>query len=452
MTSIFKIKREEWPTAIVTLLVVGTLSALLISGYPSQFFLAHKSGVWSIFHSRFCVSGFDEFSYMFISAEKIYYQLDRHPLYGVVLWPLYWLNQGLMDLFNHNCTVYLMAVLEGLCAIWSSVLFHRICRELVETSLFDARLLTAMLFSFAYVTLSTFVPDHFGLSMTCLMATIYIIGARVKSGKTIGAWQTFGLFLITAGVSLSNGVKVGLATLFSNGWKVFRPKFLLVSFVLPMAIMGGLYWLQYEQILVPQNEKATRIIAKQLKKDPKMFEKSAKHRKWIDEHKSKPIAEEGVLRLTDTNTPRLQTITDNVFGESLQLHQQHLLEDLNFTRPTFVPYDWVVNYVVEVVIVLLLLFGIVCGLDQKLLWMLLSWVGFGAVIHLVLGFGINEVYIMSAHWLFLIPIAIGYALVRCARPLAIGVRVVTLLLTLYLWAYNGTLIVQYLTSPIAPRV
>lgn len=64
--------------------------------------------------------------------------------------------------------------------------------------------------------------------------------------------------------------------------------------------------------------------------------------------------------------------------------------------------------------------------------------------HLVMGFGLNEVYIMTAHWAFLIPFAMAYlykALQPQWRP---AMRIIVLLLTLYFFVYNGRLLTTFL--------
>jgi hypothetical protein len=63
---------------------------------------------------------------------------------------------------------------------------------------------------------------------------------------------------------------------------------------------------------------------------------------------------------------------------------------------------------------------------------------------MILGFGINEVYIMSAHWIYVIPIAIAYFL-RGLQPLPQRIlRVILVLLTMYLYAYNGYFIIKFM--------
>jgi hypothetical protein len=75
--------------------------------------------------------------------------------------------------------------------------------------------------------------------------------------------------------------------------------------------------------------------------------------------------------------------------------------------------------------------------------MILSCFAFDMVLHLGLGFGINEIYIMGPHWLYVIPISIAfifkYANVKWRKPL----RVVTALLAVFLLGWNGYLFISY---------
>ena len=104
-----------------------------------------------------------------------------------------------------------------------------------------------------------------------------------------------------------------------------------------------------------------------------------------------------------------------------------------------VEYRYILNYVVEALIIALFLIGIWMGRKQRFLWMILSCFAFDMVLHLGLGFGINEIYIMGPHWLYVIPISIAfifkYANVKWRKPL----RVVTALLAVFLLGWNGYL-------------
>ena len=440
MNNIFKIKKEERVMAFVYMLVFSVLNAMLIHSYPAYFFKAGKLGFWSIFYKHFTVSGFDAYSYIFLSNEKIYYELSRHPLFCVLLYPGAWLNQWLMDSTSRNCATYIMAVMLVVCATLSAIFFFRICRELIHLGKRDAHILTAFFFSFASIMLTTLVPDHFCFSMLCLLASIYIVGTNMSRDIQLKAWQAGLLFLCTAGISLSNGVKTGIMALFNNGKKVFTPKFFGTAFVLPLIVMGGFFYYQNEYIVKPQIEKGKEIEKKLMSKRPDIVKSNAKHDAWMKAGKGKAISEKPFLKWTDVQTPRMESIVENLFGEGIQLHQQYLLKDHSVSRPTFVKYSWPLSYILEAIVLLFFALGVYYSRHSKWMWMCFSCAAFDMFLHVVLGFGLNEVYIMGAHWMFFIPFAIGFALVGAKPKMVIITRWTTFALAVYFWLYNGFLI------------
>ena len=151
------------------------------------------------------------------------------------------------------------------------------------------------------------------------------------------------------------------------------------------------------------------------------------------------------MKWTDITTSRWQSAYENLFGESLQFHQDYFLEDTLVHRPVFVKYRWVLSYVVEALIVLLAVAGIWCGRRSRFLWLCLSCFGFDMGIHMLLGFGINEVFIMAPHFMFVLPIATAF-LFRSVR--GGWLRLAVLLLAVFLFIYNGYLLTDFLLSPI----
>ena len=109
-----------------------------------------------------------------------------------------------------------------------------------------------------------------------------------------------------------------------------------------------------------------------------------------------------------------------------------------------VAYRSAVNYVVEALLVVLFAAGVWAGRRNRFLWLVMSFFAFDVFIHIVLGFGINEVYIMGAHWLFVMPLAIGFLMKRMGGMARLGLRVVVAAVALWLLAYNGCLFAEYL--------
>ena len=69
--------------------------------------------------------------------------------------------------------------------------------------------------------------------------------------------------------------------------------------------------------------------------------------------------------------------------------------------------------------------------------MLLAWFACDLTLHLILGFAVTEVYIMTSGWAFIIPISYGYLLKQLSMKWLKMMRVALIILTIYLWIYNA---------------
>lgn len=439
----FKIKREEWMLLLVGILVFAALNWLMLQYNFDTFTHAQRGGFYSMFHGHVTVSGYDEYTYITLSKWRILYQLYRHPLLAAMFYPFSALNDWLMFEYHINFAIIIWAVIMLFCDVYSLIFLYRIEREIIGLNRADATLLAALFFSFAHIMISCFVCDHFGLSMMLLLMSLYLGGKYLKEKRRMPAWLTGLLVLITSGVTLTNGVKPALAAWFTCGRRVFRWRYLLVAGVLPVCLLGGAFWYQNECVVKPDKEWGERMAAKRVARDSMFLKRNEAHRQLISRNKQGQISENPLFEWTDTKASRWDAVVENLFGESILLHREHLLEDVNISRPVIVRYHQAWQYAVVAIVVLLFLAGIWTGRCEKFLWLCLSWFAFDMVLHLVLGFGIIEVYIMAAHWAFVIPVATGYLLKALPwKSLRAGI----LLLALLLWTYNGVLITQYLTN------
>ena len=474
LKSLFFIRREErWPALFVLALLV-VLNALVVARYYADF-TPLRDSYWGVIVRKFYISGFDPITYDVVSQWSAKYNVYRHPLLAFFMFVPYLLNQGLMWLTGINCAVFVVALMLVVSGFYSFVFLRRICRELAGCSSIDATLLSVLCFSFAYVLLSAAVPDHFIMSMAVLLLTLWLTGRKMKSGNRFTIGQTILLFVLTAGISLNNGLKTFLAALFTNGRRFFAPKYLLLAVVVPAALMWLFARWEYRTFVWPQEmarkELSAKRTAERKQRDMKAFadttsikdtarqqaafkaeqarkarqkEKAKQEKPW-NKHAGKPIAKGEFSRWTDISTPRWPSTVENLFGESIQLHQKHLLQDvLRSQRPFIVGYNWVLNYVVEGVLLLLFAGGIIACWRERLLWVALSWFALDMLLHVGLGFGLNEVYIMAAHWLFVIPVAISFLFARLSGTWQKTLRAVVAALTAYLLIYNISLLVQFL--------
>ena len=444
---IFKVKKEERWLAFAMLAVFVTFNAMVIASHYHLYTMDVHGGFWSIFTKNFRMSGYDCWSWITVSGGRIHFVTSRHPLYLTFLYPLYLLNDWLIQNVGYNFAVYFMAVIIVFSAFYAVLFMYRVFREVLDLRRKDARILTLLLFSFGHVLIPTMVPDHFVISLMLLSLTLYITGKKMKKGQLLTAWQSLVLTFFTAGMATSNGVKTLLAGLFTNGKKVFTCKFISIGVVLPLFLLLGIQQSQYYLLEVPQQAVVRHIESETLKKNPqKVLEHKKQRDEWQRTHLGQPVGDGVITKLMDVSTPRIPTIVENFFGESIQLHQRSLLKDVSWERPIFLEYNWSLNYIIEAFIVLLFIVGIVFSYKQRFFKMLLAWFACDLTLHLILGFAVTEVYIMTSGWAFIIPISYGYLLKRLSMKWLKLMRVALIMLTIYLWIYNAGQTFYYLMS------
>lgn len=470
---IFKVKREERGLALATILYTIALNTLVITAHW-QWFCQVTEEYRKLVLRHFHISGYDPITYLVLNDWSAGYNIYRHPLLAFFMWPLAQLNHVLMAGTGLNFAQVIAALLLAFCTFYAALFLFRILREVIGLPAVDARLLTFLFLSFGYTMVASSVPDHFCLSMMALLLTLYVAGKKLKRGKAYTKWQTVLFFLLTAGISLNNGVKVFLANWFVNGKRFWRPANLLLAIIVPSALLWGFArweWRTFEwpKYIARQEAKARKaqaerdlivkdLTAKAATTDTTGIGQAAdsiykaraekkeqkKMKKALYAHQGKPIAQGEFASWTDATTPRLASVVENLMGEPIQLHADYVLGDVLVNRPVIVPYRYAASYGLEALVTLFFLAGIWLGRRSRFLWLVLSWMGFDMLIHVVLGFGLNEVYIMSPHWLFILPIAMAFALRGLPRRWLRPMRIVLLLLSCYLLAYNGSLYVQYL--------
>ncbi len=484
---IFKIKKEERWLALGIFLALAILNGVVIARYAGTFTLV-TDDYYKNFIRHFCVSGFDPLTYWVLSDWNAAYNVYRHPLLAFYMYIPYLINMGLMKLTGYNCALFIAVIIQMFCGFYATLFLQRIFREVLELDKAASSILTLLFFSFGYVMVTCIVPDHFVISMLLLILALYVSGRRIKHNHPLKIWQTVVYFVLTAGTSLNNGLKIFFSALFVNRKCFFRPKYLLLAVILPAALLWGFCRWEYRTFVWPvemarKEMKAKKTAEKKARQErmaqlkqikdsltkdsiqrglkiitPEEIAQKAKNdsiqkakqlarneaRKKRGPKQGAPIMKGEFMNWTDATSSRTLSIVENLMGESMQLHQDYVLQDELRHRPMFVNYRYAFNYIVEALIIILFLAGIWAGRKSRYLWLVMSYFGLDMLLHIGLGFGLNEVYIMSGHWIYALPIAIGF-LLKETRHQRHSLCLKSLLLTigLFLLIYNGILIIGY---------
>lgn len=544
--SYFSLRRHERPVALFALLLAIVLQAIIIYRY-NGIFTNPGPKYWAVFLHNFSVSGYDPITYSVVTDWTAKYNVYRHPLLAFFMAPLYWLNLGLTALTGVNCVQYVVAFFWILATAYAFLFFYRIVLNILAGAdgsntlstapqeplnraagalstapQVQALLLSALLFSFGHVLLAGMAPDHFILSMMMLLLLLLVSLEKLQRQRPFTVAEALVFFIIIAGITLSNGVKVFICVLLVN-WFAFSPARnkissndmetqmarvstpllikrvrgvspVFLSLLFASALLWGIARAEYHYLVLPQEkiahakkaadkkrkqeaaarrkaeaEKTFQMLIEQAQTsgDTSLFAQATHRLDSVRTAKpkarrnpyGKPIAKGEFMRWTDITTSRWSSAVENLFGESIQLHRDYALGDVLRHRPVVVSYRSPVQYVIEALIFLLFLAGVWCGRRSRFLWIALACAAFDMLLHLGLGFGLNEVYIMSAHWIFVIPLAMAYLfkamekqriLLPCSfsallRKRASSWSLILLLLCLYLYIWNFVIIFKEMT-------
>lgn len=439
--------RKHKETLLITLvgfIIMATFNFMMVYDAPDTW-TNPKVGYWTGFWNRFEFSGFDPYTYIIISLWRPLYVLARHPLLSAMVWPLAELNAELKADLGINCAIYIVAVLWTMISTCSWVLTYKICRKLQKLTWRASILLTFLFFGFSHIMLTIFVPDHFTLSLPLILLVIYLAGKAIKKHRPMPLWQSLPLTFLSTGITTTNIVKIGFADLFTQKKSLMAWVKHFAWYLIPLSMLFGLYVLQENTTQLEETQSNERHMEEKAKKNAafaKSWAEEKEHRRKT--HEAQIIDMPGVS-CTDYEVDRFTAIYENIFGEGLILHPDYLLKDTNKKhRPGIVHYSNWWCYLAEGIIVLMFLFGLWCGRRNPLVWMTLSMFLFDMVLHVGLNFAAADVYIMTAHWAFIIPIAISciYRSIR-KQPRLYSLILTTLLLciTTFLWWHNASLII-----------
>ena len=366
----------------------------------------------------------------------------------MMMWPLYELNDALKAEFGINCAIYIVAVVWTFIATCSWVLMYIILRKIIELPWVHSLILTLFFFSFSHVMIITFFPDHMSLSLPLILLSIYLAGRAIKKHRPMPLWQSLPLAFIATGITTTNIVKVGIADFFTQiGKTPFTRVFLhFLLYLIPLALLFGAYSYQMETTQKAEKEHAQSIVIKKAEKDSVFAEKYKAEQAQIAKRRKQQIFDNAIVTNTEYHIDRLPSLVENVFGEGLILHEDHTLKDPNREdhRPVLVRYNHWWYYAIEGVIVCLFLAGLWCGRRERFMWIAFSIFLVDMLLHVGLNFASADVYIMTAHWAFVIPIAIAYLMKRQPAPLRLLSLGLTISLTLFLWWHNLSLIAKHI--------
>ncbi|AEE12899.1 DUF6080 domain-containing protein [Porphyromonas asaccharolytica] len=285
-------------------------------------------------------------------------------------------------------------------------------RHVVQLDTGRSLLLSGLLLStFTVMTLS-FTVESYPLSMALLVLSLLCLSSQLKQEKRLSGWHVTLWSLLLGGVTLTNFAKPLSLLLLSKEeslWQRARKAFLPTLLLLTLVVAVGWF---YQQRGTSQG------------------------------------AEEPMLTAQVNDLLRFQTrsadLVPDFFGHPLLISDLEMRELHGETvlRPT--PYACWAMQLLPWGVVLLLLSMIWIGRRYPLAWAIPLYLAVDVAVHLIGGYGLDEAVIFGGHWVFLVPMALGWLYLVVPKQAYRYMDLALLLLSIYMCTHNLSIILLHI--------
>ncbi len=306
-----------------------------------------------------------------------------------------------------NGKVLVSILLSDISVSFGLSVLYKYLREVVSLPSPRASLLTLFTgFSFTTIVLS-FTMDSYPFSFSFLILSIYILSLKYKKGEYASLRTTATLSFLCGGITITNFAKP-LSTLLLNKTS-FKNNILNISkiaipFIISVITVGLIYWV-----------------------------KSAVTNDPLSNPVSKAISLGNYLR---HDKDFLNDILIDFFGNTFLTTPLTLSTEWTETalRPSTYQYWW--QPITISAIFLIAIISAIANRKKYYIKVLLLYLSVDILINIICGYGLNEGVIFGGHWLFIIPMLIGWSYSTIHRTQN-NIIDITLILVTIIMAYEN---------------
>ena len=314
-----------------------------------------------------------------------------HPFFNIFHFFKYVVTLPLAALFGAKGLLSFCILLMNLLVSAALLVIYKYLRRVVELSLFRGLLLTVFCGFFFTVIVLSFTTESYPFSFLFLTLSVYLLSKEYREQGRFSLSNVFFLQFLCGGVTVTNAIKPLSALLLnSERFKVKAVK--ILKAFLPFAVCVVLVALLYSV-------------------------------KTSSEDKETPFEQIlGVTRYLVFDGQLLKQSLTNYWSSSILVapltYQAFFSETV--LRPSVYPHAW--QYALSASLLGLFLLSFFVNRKNRLVQLLAFFVLTDVVIHFIFRYGIGETIIFGGHWLFLVPIVLGwlYARLRTMPKIAVA--------------------------------
>lgn len=310
-----------------------------------------------------------------IVYERGYVYISGHPLMKYITMPFIFLGDFLASHFGYKAKTLFAILICSVLISLSVVYVYRYLKKVIHLNNNVVYLLIGIYgFSMACLTLC-FTPESFTISAFLLSFIVYFYSYYIQNDEDIGLFATLFFSIVLGGVTITNFIK-GIIPLFFT--RLGKRRILI-----RVIISGAIFFVVLLCIIVIFND-----LTKQL--------------------------------------------TDHIVSNTTRITHGNIFEDLFcvlFSSPIFssnvvllnFPYEGSImqllifeyyhywwQYLFAGILFLLILLSLLSNYRNKLVQLLFLLILVDVIIHAILRFGISDGFIFGGHWLFLVPLILGW--------------------------------------------
>ncbi len=357
----------------------GILFLLLLIFYiPLGVYLALNSSIiynkdipWDIYFS------FDNRSIILSGG-----MIEKHPFSYYFIMPVYHLAIWIFHLTGDDLR-YFSLTFTILCTVSVALGIVQVFKYLNNIIKIKKSLSFILIIFYAFFStnlLLSFTPETYTLSIFLLSFYMYISALILSQGKKISVFLSTVMGVLVGGITITNLSKVFIPFLFEN--KKFNLK-AIVSIGIKTLVSVGVFVFLY---LWRRDWDYMKIFAKSTSQYEKFS--NPKGETWWD------------------------MITSYFFGGNI-LFSSFVVKDLHFFKIQYKGlyyqvYDNPLQYIFYILVFILMVWALVANRKNKLLYIL--WLSFlvDVVIHCFMKFGLWVSFIYGGHWVFVVPLLLGW--------------------------------------------
>lgn len=263
------------------------------------------------------------------------------------------------------------------------ILTYRYLKQIVQLSTRRTLMLTLFMGSFFTTIVLSFTTETYPFSFYLLIFSLLMLSREYKMTGQFKGRTVFFLSFLCGSVTITNAAKPALAILLNKAPFLHKTRTGL-KVMIPFVACVGLFFLFYtvkSKLLSPDEPtpiETTAGLSRYFIDDP-AFSKQALVDFWGNTIMTTPLAEQAVDKET-------------------------------VLRPTEYLHTWQNG---AVVLLLVLIAASAClNICNTYVQLILMYLGIDVIIHFVFGYGMNEAIIFGGHWMFAVPLLLGWLYTR----------------------------------------